>query len=180
MKKIQNITLLSRFVHSRIPLFLSVSSIGIYTLIKGKMVLENLLASIDIFDTMSASLSRLPIFITTLLNCLISLSRLEKFLNSKDSKKTSKEDIALKQQNIDIKLNNCNFGVFNSDLKKYIWFRFRNKKGELVAVLGETGSGKTCLVNAILNYLGFIPKSNNLFPIFLLYIKLRLLIKNGF
>ena len=165
MKKIQNITLLSRFVHSSIPLFLSVSSIGIYTLIKGKMVLENLLASIDIFDTMSASLYRLPIFITTLLNCLISLSRLEKFLNSKDFKKTSKEDIALKQQNIDIKLNNCNFGVFNSDLKKYKILLYdldlEIKKGELVAVLGETGSGKTCLVNAILNYLEFIPKSNN-------------------
>ena len=42
MRKIQNITLLSRFVHSSIPLFLSVGSIGIYTLIKGKMVLENL------------------------------------------------------------------------------------------------------------------------------------------
>ena len=54
MRKIQNITLLSRFVHSSIPLFLSVGSIGIYTLIRGKMVLENLLASIEIFDTMAA------------------------------------------------------------------------------------------------------------------------------
>ena len=165
MKKIQNITLLSRFVHSSIPLFLSASSIGIYTLIKGKMVLENLLASIDIFDTMTVSLYRLPIFITTLLNCLISMSRLEKFLNTKDFKKTSKEDITLKKNNIDIKLNNCNFGIFNSDLKKYKILLYdldlEIKKGELVAVLGETGSGKTCLTNAILNYLDFIPITNN-------------------
>ena len=165
MKKIQNITLLSRFVHSSIPLFLSVSSIGIYTLIKGKMVLENLLASIEIFDTMSASLYRLPIFITTLLNCLISLNRLEKFLNAKNFKKTSKEDEELKKKNIDIKLNNCNFGIFNTELKKYKILLsdldLEIKKGELVAVLGETGSGKTCLTNAILNYLDFIPKSNN-------------------
>ena len=165
MKKIQNITLLSRFVHSSIPLFLSVSSIGIYTLIKGKMVLENLLASIEIFDTMSASLYRLPIFITTLLNCLISLNRLEKFLNAKNFKKTSKEDEELKKKNIDIKLNNCNFGIFNTELKKYKILLsdldLEIKKGELVAVLGETGSGKTCLTNAILNYLDFIPKSKN-------------------
>ena len=165
MKKIQNITLLSRFVHSSIPLFLSVSSIGIYTLIKGKMVLENLLASIEIFDTMTASLYRLPIFITTLLNCLISLNRLEKFLNAKNFKKTSKEDEELKKKNIDIKLNNCNFGIFNTELKKYKILLsdldLEIKKGELVAVLGETGSGKTCLTNAILNYLDFIPKSKN-------------------
>ena len=165
MKKIQNITLLSRFVHSSIPLFLSVASIGIYTLIKGKMVLENLLASIEIFDTMSASLYRLPIFITTLLNCLISMNRLEKFLNTKDFEKTSKEDEDLKDKNIDIKLNNCNFGIFNAELKKSKILLFdldlEIKKGELVAVLGETGSGKTCLTNAILNYLDFIPKSKN-------------------
>ena len=165
MKKIQNITLLSRFVHSSIPLFLSVSSIGIYTLIKGKMVLENLLASIEIFDTMSASLYRLPIFITSLLNCLISMNRLEKFLDTKDFKKTSKEDEKLKQENIDIKLSNCHFGIFNSELKKskilLSDLDIEIKKGELVAVLGETGSGKTCLVNAILNYLDFFPKSKN-------------------
>lgn len=35
------------------------------------------------------------------------------------------------------------------------------KKGELVAIVGETGSGKTCLTNAILNYLDFIPNTNN-------------------
>ena len=165
IRKIQNITLLSRFVHSSIPLFLSIASIGIYTLIVGKMPLENLLASIEIFDTMTASLYRLPIFITTLLNCLISMKRLENFLNSKDFKKTSKEDSELKNKNIDIKLYNCNFGILNPNLNntKILLYDLdlEIKKGELVAILGETGSGKTCLINAILNYLDFIPKINN-------------------
>jgi len=165
MKKIQNLILLSRFVHSSIPLFLSVTSIGMYTLIKGKMALENLLASIEIFDTMSASLYRLPIFITSLLNCLISMKRLENFLNGKDFKKTNKENRQLKKQNIDIKMYNCNFGIFNPVLNKTKILLYdldlEIKKGELVAILGETGSGKSCLANAILNYLEFIPKTNN-------------------
>ena len=163
MRKIQNITLLSRFVHSSIPLFLSVGSIGIYTLIKGKMVLENLLASIEIFDTMAASLYRLPVFITAVLNCLISMKRLEKFLDNRDFKKTSKEDINLKNKGIDIKFSNCNFGIINDELEtaKILLYDLdlEIKKGELVVILGETGSGKTCLTNAILNYLDFIPKS---------------------
>ena len=163
MRKIQNITLLSRFVHSSIPLFLSVGSFGIYTLIKGKMVLENLLASIEIFDTMAASLYRLPVFITAVLNCLISMKRLEKFLDNRDFKKTSKEDINLKNKGIDIKFSNCNFGIINEELEtaKILLYDLdlEIKKGELVVILGETGSGKTCLTNAILNYLDFIPKS---------------------
>ena len=146
MRKIQNITLLSRFVHSSIPLFLSVGSIGIYTLIKGKMVLENLLASIEIFDSMTATLYRLPVFITALLT-------------------TSKEDINLKNKGVDIKLYNCNFGVINEELNtSKILIHDLNleiKKGELVVVLGETGSGKTCLINSILNYLDYIPTLSN-------------------
>ena len=164
MRKIQNITLLSRFVHSSIPLFLSVGSIGIYTLIKGKMVLENLLASIEIFDTMAASLYRLPVFITAVLNCLISMKRLEKFLDGKDFKEISKEDINLKNNGIDIKFSNCDFGIINEELdtEKILLYDLdiEIKRGELVVVLGETGSGKTCLTNAILNYLDFIPKSS--------------------
>ena len=165
MRKIQNITLLSRFVHSSIPLFLSVGSIGIYTLIKGKMVLENLLASIEIFDSMTATLYRLPVFITALLNSLISLKRLEQFLDNRDFKTTSKEDINLKNKGIDIKLYNCNFGVVNeeSNTSKILIHNLdlEIKKGELVVVLGETGSGKTCLINSILNYLDFIPSLSN-------------------
>ena len=35
-----------------------------------------------------------------------------------------------------------------------IYFNCRKiKKGELIAILGEAGSGKTCLINAILNYI---------------------------
>ena len=152
MRKIQNITLLSRFVHSSIPLFLSVGSIGIYTLIKGKMVLENLLASIEIFDSMTAT-------------SLISLKRLEQFLDNRDFKTTSKEDINLKNKGVDIKLYNCNFGVINEELNtSKILIHDLNleiKKGELVVVLGETGSGKTCLINSILNYLDYIPTLSN-------------------
>ena len=130
-----------------------------------KMVLENLLASIEIFDSMAASLYRLPVFITAVLNCLISLKRLEQFLDNKDFKTTSKEDINLKNKGIDIKLYNCDFGIYNEELntsKILIHdLDLEIKKGELVVVLGETGSGKTCLINSILNYLDFIPKLSN-------------------
>ena len=164
MKKIQNVYLLSRFIHSTIPLFLSIASIGVYSLINGRMPLENLLASIEIFESMSEPLYRLPIFITSFLNCMISMNRLETFLNTKNYKKINKEDYALKEKNIDIKLLNCSFGVTNQETNS-TKILLQNldieiKKGELVAVLGETGSGKTCFINSLLNYLDFFPKIN--------------------
>ena len=91
------------------------------------------------------------------------MKRLEKFLDNRDFKKTSKEDINLKNKGIDIKFSNCNFGIINEELEtaKILLYDLdlEIKKGELVVILGETGSGKTCLTNAILNYLDFIPKS---------------------
>ena len=38
---------------------------------------------------------------------------------------------------------------------------FKIKKGEHIGIIGEVGSGKTCLINSILNYLDFIPKLSN-------------------
>ena len=161
MKKIQNVYVLSGFVHWSIPLFLAVSSIGIFTLINGEMPIENLLTSIEIFDSMSYPLYRLPIFITSLLNCLISMKRVENFLNERDIEGSSREDINLKKQKVDIKFTNCNFGIINyrNNTNKYLLkdINIEINKGDLVAVLGETGSGKTCLANAILNYLEYIP-----------------------
>ena len=88
--------MLSGFIHYSIPLILAVASIGIFTLINGEMPIENLLTSIEIFDSMSYPLYRLPIFITSLLNCLISMKRLENFLNERDIEGNSKEDNELK------------------------------------------------------------------------------------
>ena len=164
LKKIQNVYVLSGFVHWSIPLFVSVCSIGIYTLIHGEMPIENLLTSIEIFDSMSTPLYRLPIFITSLLNCLISMKRCEKFLYERDIESSSKQDSALRRQNIDVKFTNCNFGIkqYRNCQHKILLndINIEIHHGDLVAVLGETGSGKTNLANAIVNYLEYIPNKD--------------------
>ena len=166
MKKIQNVYVLSGFVHRSIPLFLAISTIGIFTTIYGKIPIENLLTSIEIFDSMANPLYRLPIFITSLLNCLISMNRIDNFLRTKDIYRDSIEDKELKKKNIIIKFSKCNFGIKNDEtLKNKILLNDINieiNKGDMVAILGETGSGKTCLANAILNYLEYIKPNNEI------------------
>ena len=109
MKKIQNVYVLSGFVHRSIPLFLAISTIGIFTTIYGKIPIENLLTSIEIFDSMANPLYRFPIFITSLLNCLISMKRIENFLKTNDIHRDSIEDKELRavaREVAQIKTNN--------------------------------------------------------------------------
>ena len=164
MKKIQNVYVLSGFVHRSIPLFLAISTIGIFTTIYGKIPIENLLTSIEIFDSMANPLYRFPIFITSLLNCLISMKRIENFLKTNDIHRDSIEDKELKEKNIILKFSKCNFGIKNEEtLENKILLNDINieiNKGDMVVILGETGSGKTCLANAILNYLEYIKPTN--------------------
>ena len=83
MRKIQNIFVLSSFIHWIVPFALSAVSIGVHTAIYGHMKIENIIVAIEIYDSIAYPLYRLPIFITSLINTLISMKRIEGFLNDK-------------------------------------------------------------------------------------------------
>ena len=161
MKKLQNIYVLSCLIHWAIPLVLSIVSIGVYSLLsKEDMSIENLIMAIEIFDSISYPLYRVPVFITNLLNTIISMERIEKFLNYQNTitHKLSTSTTTASSYVIDIK--NANFGIKrysnkNKTLKeKTLLYNItlQINKGEFVGILGETGSGKSCIANAILGH----------------------------
>ena len=158
MKKILNLGVISQFIHWSIPLILSIVSVGVYTYTSGVVLdIANLMTSIDIFDSMSGPLYRLPLFITSMLNAFISMNRISTFLKIKDAEKQYTTDITT-YPNKSIKIENCSFGnnVSNKILMSEV--NLDIEKGELVAILGETGSGKTCLINSIM---GLMDKMDN-------------------
>ena len=159
MTKIENFAVITGFIHWSIPLLLSVVSIGSYTYFTGKILdLPNLMTSIDIFDTMSGPLTKFPVFLKSMLNAFISMNRISKFLKMENSKKYYCES---NNKDISIYIKNGNFGKINienyneskdKNIKKYLIndLNLNIKKGELIAIIGETGSGKTCLINSLL------------------------------
>ena len=160
MTKIENFAVITGFIHWSIPLLLSVVSIGSYTYFSGKILdLPNLMTSIDIFDTMSGPLTKFPVFLKSMLNAFISMNRISKFLKMENSEKYYCES---NNKEISISIKNGNFGKINiennnkisinNNIKKYLIndLNLEIKKGELIAIIGETGSGKTCLINSLL------------------------------
>ena len=154
MKKILNLKVISQFIHWSIPLVLSIVSVGVYTYTSGEVLdFANLMTSIDIFDSMSGPLYRLPVFITSILNAYISMNRISAFLHMKDHKKQHTSNAS---STVSISINNCSFGCNNKTLLHNI--NLTINKGELIAVLGETASGKSCLIHTLM---GLMEKIGN-------------------
>ena len=159
---ILNLTALRTFVNSNIPLVISMASIGGYTYVYGAMEIADLFTSIELVEQIATPLVDIPQFITNLYSCLISMNRVQAFLNVKNINKKNyskvKEETNTALDKTSIQFRNCDFGIKDDEnsLNNKILLSNLNltiPKGELIGILGETGSGKTCLVNAILNNL---------------------------
>ena len=158
MRKIQNIFVLSSFIHWIVPFALSAVSIGVHTAIYGHMKIENIIVAIEIYDSIAYPLYRLPIFITSLLNTIISMKRIEGFLNIKETHMKSSMNPENEKSEYALIYKNLNLG--NNDSHKILLknLNIEIKKGEFVGVIGETGCGKSCFVNSMLNYFKIITK----------------------
>ena len=152
LQTILNLTALRTFVNANIPLLISIASIGGYTYLYGAMEITDLFTSIELVEQIATPLVQIPTFITNLIATMVSMGRIQDFLSVKDIDFGSHADASHPETSV--KFEHCDFGIkgeSNQVLLKDIELTI--PKGELVGIIGETGSGKTCLVNAILNNL---------------------------
>ena len=171
-KRIENIFVLTDFIHWLIPLFLSIISVGIEVLTKDNISIENIIVAIEIYDSLAYPLYRVPIFISSLLNTILSMKRLENFLDEENIEET-KEKIGEEDETklnryvryrdddqYSIIIENTDFGIKGKkkeeDKVLLNDINIKIKKGSLVGILGETGSGKTNLVYGILRHFNII------------------------
>ena len=153
---------LRTFVNSNLSILTSLATIGGYTYFHGPMDIDTLFSSTKLIEEVAQPMINVPQYITDLESLKISLNRIQDFLIVKDIEKKLYEEKKEKAGNDSneknaIEYKNCNFGIKggkgeeNQTLLKGINLTI-NKK-ELVTIIGETGSGKSCLINAILNNL---------------------------
>ena len=134
-------------LNKNLNLILTVLILSIFVTEKDQLEISSLFASFQLINTITIPLMIIPIFLAQLVSNLVSIKRLQAFLLSEEHNFNTKKN--LEEKELMIKFENVDFNTKNINLLKNI--SFNAKLGELIAIMGHTGSGKTCLLNAIMN-----------------------------
>ena len=175
---------LRTFVNSNLTILTSLGTIGVYTHYHGPMDIETLFSSSQLIEEVAEPMVNIPQYIADLESLKISLNRIQNFLVVKDIEKKIDEIIEIEAGNNNqnsknekgiengnsnenenaIDYQNCDFGIKgNQTEENKILLKDLNlliKKGDLVTIIGETGTWKSCLINSILNNLELLNQDN--------------------
>jgi len=169
------ITLAKNLINSNITIILLIISIGSYIYSNNILEIANLFTAFQLMNQLKY-LMEIPIFINNIIINLSSIKRIQKFLFSQEHNYKKNEN--LEKQNILVKYENATFGInISSENEKKIKFGRKKtndsgrpslvgtinkeillqdinltiKKGEFIAILGSKKSGKSSILNSILN-----------------------------
>ena len=205
IKKTLNIDLFTFIINSNINLILIIFTLCFYAYSNKELEISNLFTSFQLIHSMTFPLILIPFFFNRLFSNLISVKRLQTFLQTDEFELNKFKNIKEFSKDILVQFDNVTFGLQknsqeinfkNRKMKKNKYSnisldastspsnpsielqdinqnknidrnRDRNKnkkdiillndiffslkKGEFIGVIGATGSGKSCLINAILN-----------------------------
>ncbi|KAK4875040.1 hypothetical protein RN001_011462 [Aquatica leii] len=136
------------FIWSCAPFLVSLVSFGTYVLVDETHELDAKTAfvSLSLFNVLRFPLSMLPMMISNMVQTFVSIKRLNKFMNCEELDSNNVlHDPSLKTP---IVVEGATFSWGEEPILKDINLKF--EKGNLTAVVGSVGSGKSSLVSALL------------------------------
>ena len=148
------------------PIMTTVVTIGAYEYLNKETQIENIFVSLGVLNSLQEPVRAIAMIYTTFLETLISLKRIQKFMNQENIKPENiiTNDEKTKEDDIMVKIENGTFSwgaeqkdILNADDEDRLIalnlrdINFTVKKGEFVCIIGEVGSGKSSLLNALLN-----------------------------
>ena len=156
MKKRLNFAVVLIVIHWVMPLLLCLSTIGAYVKINDKFLnIADLMTALEIFDNIRGPLILLPDRVREIINAYVSMNRVAAFLKIYTEKKsniTKKKDKEYSIKIIDSKIGTNKENILMS-IKE-----LKLKKNDSAIIIGETGSGKSCLIKSLIDRLIILKK----------------------
>ena len=145
-------SMLYNFVFVGMPMVVTLVSFAVYTLVLGRpLTAQTAFTSLTIFTTLRMPLADLPEMIVSMLSALVSMRRIDAFLQTDDTQKYVQLGEA--QQPMDIGFERASFAYYGDTRPTLIGIDTRFPAGQLSLVLGPVGAGKTSLLLALLGEL---------------------------
>ncbi|KAI8088846.1 multi drug resistance-associated protein MRP [Halteromyces radiatus] len=159
LKKIGRMTAIQSFIWASVPFIVTVVTFGVYIYSSQPLTSDVVFVAISLFGMLQFPLAMGPDLISNIIEAHVSLRRIESYLtsNEMDPEAVQHEDYRkIPGWTLETPLVDINHGFFQwtplSSTSSSILndINFQAKKGELVAVVGRVGSGKSSLISALL------------------------------
>lgn len=158
-RKAQLLYAFNGFILNSVPLFVTVISFGVFTLLGGDLTPARAFTSLSLFAVLRSPLNMLPNLLSQVVNAHVSLQRMEELFLIEE--RTLAPNPPLKPALPAISIKN---GCFSWDSKvekpTLSNINLHIEVGSLVAVVGGTGEGKTSLILAMLGELPPLADTN--------------------
>eukprot|EP01133_Synstelium_polycarpum_P002439 gene2439-2772_t len=144
IKYIQGFSLL---LWSMSPIFVSVTTFGVFIALGGKLDATIAFPALSLFNVMQFPINMLPMVVSNIIEASVSVGRLENFLLRKDLdpnvvKRTIDEpDVVIKMESATLEWESGRETLKNINLTV--------RTGELVAIVGQVGAGKSSLISSL-------------------------------
>lgn len=148
----------TEFIWSLAPFLVALASFMTFVLMGNTLTPEIAFASIALFNILRMPMAMLPMVIQLVMIALVSIKRLNKFMNLEE---LDPESVTNKPSPNALEIIDGEFswGGEQSTLKN---INLRVRKGSLTAVVGPVGSGKTSLISSLLGEMDKIKGSVNI------------------
>ena len=127
--------------------YVLVAILGGILVIQGTMSVGRILTFMEYLKNFTTPLDKITSMLPEFQSGMVAADRIFRFLGEEGEENSSAKE--LKSFNDEIRFENVSFG-YTEDKKIFDNFNLTVKKGEKVAIIGETGSGKTTLIKLLM------------------------------
>jgi len=138
------------FAFTCAPFLVSLATFAVYVMIGNELNAEKAFVAISLFNILQFPLTILPMIVTRIIACKVSVKRLTGYLQADELDENSVNYSTSSDHPVAVKIEH---GSFTWDEKSEFMLKnisFEAGRGSLIAIVGQVGSGKSSIISALL------------------------------